>query len=211
MVINYMTMRFTKSILLLIISSVFTLTSCTTILLKATGEYPSIEVDGDMAKINGVLGKQFHKKFEKFIKENPEIKDLVLQNIPGSINDEWNVKTCMLIHHNCMNTILQEDSEIASGGVDLFISGNNRTIVEGAQIGVHSWRDLKQDGADYPKDSDEHTIFLDFFREINVDTAFYWFTLDAAEGKSIHWMTQEELELYKLEITIDSSNTCFNN
>ncbi len=204
-----MTMRFTNSISILIISGVFILTSCSTILLKASGEYPSIEVDGNTAKINGVLGKQFHKMFVKFIEENPEIKDLVLEKIPGSMNDEWNVKTCRLIHQNCMNTILKEDSEIASGGVDLFVSGNNRTIEEGAMIGVHSWRDAKKDGGEYPKDSEEHVLFLDFFEEIEIDTAFYWYTLRAAEAKSIHWMSNEEMELYKMEMTVDSTNSCF--
>lgn len=204
-------MRFSKSILSLILSATLTLTSCTSILLKTIGEYPTIEIEGDQAKINGTLGKQFHKKLEEFVVENPEIKDLVLENIPGSINDEWNVKTCRLVHNNCMNTILKDDSEIASGGVDLFISGNNRIVTEGAKIGVHSWRDSKQDGAEYPRDSDEHKIFLEFFSEIDIDTSFYWYTLDAAEAKSIHWMTKDEIELYKLEMTIDSTDSCFNN
>ena len=68
------------------------------------GEYPTIEIENGATKINGTLGKQFHKKFEKFIEENPEINDLILENIPGSINDEWNVKTYRLAHQNCMNT-----------------------------------------------------------------------------------------------------------
>ena len=56
-------------------------------MLKVMGEYITIEIENGAAKINGTLGKQFHKKFEKFIEENPEIKDLILENIPGSIND----------------------------------------------------------------------------------------------------------------------------
>lgn len=173
------------------------------------GEYPTIEIENGAAKINGTLGKQFHKKFEKFIEENPEIKDLILENIPGSINDEWNVKTCRLVHQNCMNTTVNSTSNIASGGVDLFISGNNRVVIDGAQIGVHSWRDLKQDGSEYPKNSEEHEIFLEFFDEIGIDTSFYWYTLQAAKGKDIHWMTPEEIKIYGLKMTIDSTNTCF--
>ena len=99
------------------------------------------------------MGKTFHKQFVKFIANNPDIKDVVLENVPGSINDEWNVKTCLLLHEKGMNTILLPTSEIASGGVDLFISGNKRMIANGAKIGVHSWQDGKKDGIEYPRTS----------------------------------------------------------
>ena len=166
-----------------------------TILLK---EKPSIELKDDKAYVNGVLGKTFHKQFVKFIANNPDIKDVVLENVPGSINDEWNVKTCLLLHEKGMNTILLPTSEIASGGVDLFISGNKRMIANGAKIGVHSWQDGKKDGIEYPRDSEEHQLFIDFFNEIEVDTSFYWYTLIAAPAKGIHWMSKEEIEKYNL-------------
>ena len=84
-------------------------------------------------------------------------------DVPGSINDEWNVQTCRLLHNRGMNTHLLSLSKISSGGVDLFISGNQRTIEDGAQVGVHSWSEGNKDGADYPKNSVEHQMFLDFF------------------------------------------------
>jgi beta-lactamase class D len=98
-----------------------------------------------------------------------------------------------------MNTELMSYSEIASGGVDLFISGNNRTLEEGAKIGVHSWKDGKKDGSEYPRNAEEHEIFLDFFEKIKIDTSFYWFTLRAASANDIHWMTKDEIKDYDLE------------
>ena len=181
-----------SSVLILLTGLIFT--SCG--LLSS----PTIQtIDTHTAEISGVLGKKFHKKFEKFIAENPIVKDLVLVEIPGSMNDEWNVKTCMLLNQKGMNTHLDSNSMIASGGVDLFVSGKHRTIAKGARIGVHSWRDLKKDGSEYPRDSEEHKIFLDFFEKIEIDTAFYWFTLRAAPGKDIHWMTEQEIQQYGLE------------
>ncbi|MBL4862158.1 MAG: hypothetical protein JKY09_03960 [Crocinitomicaceae bacterium] len=115
------------------------------------------------------------------------------------MNDEWNVKTCKLLHENGMNTALLGHSEIASGGVDLFISGNKRTIAQGAKIGVHSWRGLKREGSSYPRTDEEHHIFLDLFKAIEMDTAFYWFTLRAAPAGDIHWMTADEIEYYHLK------------
>lgn len=168
------------------------------ILIAITGETPTIELKNDKAHISGLLGKKFHKKFEKFVIEHPEVKELVLVNIPGSINDEWNVKTCLLLNKNGMNTHLLSTSEISSGGVDLFISGNKRTIEEGAKIGVHSWRDGNKDGSEYPRDSEEHIMFLDFFKEIKMDTTFYWYTLRAAPADSMHWMTNQEIKKYNM-------------
>ena len=162
------------------------------------GEKPTIEVKEEKAYINGVLGKPFHNKFKKFVAQNPTIKTVVFENVPGSANDEWNVKTCVLLHKSGMNTELKPYSEIASGGVDLFISGHKRTIAESAKIGVHSWSDGKKGGIEYPKDSKEHKIFLSFFKEIKMDTSFYWYTLRAAPAECIHWMTKDEIELYNL-------------
>ena len=186
-----------KNIIVLIIS--LALTSCEMTHIIFSGEIPKIDIVDGKAHINGILGKTFYKRFKKFVEENPDIKDCVLENIPGSANDEWNVKACLLLHENGMNTELLSHSEIASGGVDLFISGNNRVIAEGARIGVHSWDDGKKDGSEYPRDSEEHEIFLDFFEQIEMDAAFYWFTVRAASADSIHWMTKDEIIEYKLE------------
>ncbi len=172
--------------------------SCESFYILLSGEKPSIVVKGKKAHINGVLGKRFYKKFVVFIEDNPIIKNLVLEQVPGSANDEWNVKSCVLLHEKGMNTELLSNSEIASGGVDLFISGNKRTIAKGAKIGVHSWSDGK-DGSTYPRDSEKHQIFFDMFAKVEVDTAFYWYTLRAAPANDIHWMTEKEIIEYKLE------------
>ncbi len=172
--------------------------SCEKSIILLSGEKPTIELKNNQAHVNGVLGKTFYKRFRKFIEENPIVKDVVLEDVPGSANDEWNVKSCLLLQKKGMNTIVKSNSEIASGGVDLFISGNKRTIEQGAMIGVHSWSDMRKDGSEYPRDSEEHDIFIDFFNEIEMDTAFYWYTLRAAPANSIHWMTEDEIEFYGL-------------
>lgn len=188
-----------KYILITLTLSLITFASCEKIYILVSGDKPKIELKENKAYINGILGKTFYKKFKKFLEENPSVRTCVLEDIPGSANDEWNVKACLLLHNHGMNTELKSYSEIASGGVDLFISGNKRTIGQGAKIGVHSWTDGKKEGSEYPRDSEEHEIFLDFFEEIKMDTSFYWFTLRAASADDIHWMTQNEIEGYKLE------------
>ena len=56
---------------------------------------------------------------KKFTNKNPNIEDYVLENIPGSVDDEWNVKSCLLIYNKGLNTELASHSVISSGGVDL--------------------------------------------------------------------------------------------
>ena len=173
--------------------------SCEKAFIIMSGDKPTIEIVDGKAHVNGILGKTFFRILEKFVEDNPDITTLVLEDVPGSANDEWNVRSCLLIYENGLHTELKSYSEIASGGVDLFVSGNSRTIEEGAKIGVHSWSDGKKEGSEYPRDSEEHDIFLDLFEQIGMDTAFYWFTLEAAPADGIHWMTQEEIDEYGLE------------
>lgn len=175
-----------------------TLCSCEALFIATSGDKPEIAINNGKAHVNGILGKRFYKKFKLFIESNPKVKTIVLEYVPGSANDEWNVKSCMLLHQNNMNTELLPTSIIASGGVDLFISGNSRTIQEGAQIGVHSWSDGNKDGIAYPRTSKEHAIFIEMFNKIEMDTAFYWYTLRAAPAKDIHWMTEDEIQKYNL-------------
>lgn len=174
--------------------------SCEVIFLSITKEKPTIELVGNnKAVVNGVLGKNFYKKFVRFIDENPNVETIILDQIPGSINDAWNVKACLFLHEKGLNTELLPNSIIASGGVDLFISGEHRAIADGAQIGVHSWRGLKKEALDYPRNDPEHDEFIEYFNTIEMDTSFYWFTLNAAPADSIHWMTEQEIEKFKLK------------
>jgi beta-lactamase class D len=167
-------------------------------MLVVSGDYPRLELKKDKLYVNGVLGKRFYKKFSKFIENNPKVKTVVFEDVPGSINDDWNVKSCVLLHQKGMDTELLPNSVIASGGVDLFISGNKRTIAKGAQLGVHSWSDLRKEATDYARDAEEHKIFIDFFNKVEMDTAFYWYTLRAAKASDIHWMSEGEIEKYGL-------------
>jgi len=187
-----------KKIIVIVLLSFF-MASCEPIMLGLSGEKTAtFKVIEDKAYVNGVLGKKAHKKFMKTIKKHPNIKTLVLQEVPGSISDEWNVKTCEEVRKRGMNTYLESNSVIQSGGVDLFIAGVERFSERGAKIGVHSWRNLKKDGKEYPPEHKEHDIFVDYFDVIERDTSFYWFTLRVAPADGMHFMTTEEIEKYNI-------------
>ncbi|MBB6459891.1 hypothetical protein [Flammeovirga kamogawensis] len=156
----------------------------------------TIDVKGEKAFVNGILGKTFYHRLTKTLKKNPQINTLILQEIPGSMDDEWNLKSCYLIYKKGITTELLENSVVESGGADLFVSGKKIIIAEGAKIGVHSWAGSEKAAIEYPKDHNEHKIFLDLYKSVEIDTSFYWYTLKAAPAEDIHYMTDDEIKKY---------------
>lgn len=177
----------------------FLITSCEPIMLVLSGEKSAtFKVVDEKIYVNGVLGRKAHKKFMKTIKKHPNVKTLVLQEVPGSLNDEWNVKTCAEVRKNGIQTYLESSSIIQSGGVDLYIAGVKRYAEKGSKIGVHSWSNGKKDGKEYPPEHEQHDIFVDYFNIIDRDTSFYWFTLRVAPADGMHFMTNDEIEKYNI-------------
>ncbi|MBL6873475.1 MAG: hypothetical protein ISR00_05970 [Flavobacteriales bacterium] len=151
------------------------------------------EISNDTAFVNGLLGKKAHHRLEKIIHKNPHLSTLCLEDVPGSVDDEYNIKSCYLIHQKKLNTYASSQSIIASGGVDFFLAGDKRHVEEGAKLGVHSWRDGTTDGVYFPRGDSLHFLFLDFYKTIEMDSSFYWFTLRAAKADSIHWLSYDEM------------------
>ncbi len=157
---------------------------------------PTIEVKGEKAFVNGTLGETFYHLLEKTLDENSQLNTIVLLEIPGSVNDEWNLKSCKLLFKKGLNTELLNNSIVESGGTDLFVSGSKLFIADGAKIGVHSWAGDDLVAAELPKNHAEHTMFLEFYSEIGVDSSFYWYTLKAAPAEGMHFMTKSEINKY---------------
>ena len=127
----------------------------------------------------------------------PQINTLVMQNVPGSMDDEINLLASMEIRNRGINTHIPAGGMVASGGTDMFLAGVKRSIAPGAKIGVHSWNDGSGKAAlDYPRDHQAHVSYLDYYKAIGITTDFYWYTLEAAPAEGNHWMTAEEMVLY---------------
>lgn len=162
----------------------------------------SFEVAGTDARMSGVIGPSTPGRVLELVLEHPQVRRIVLDDVPGSMDDPSNLRAARMIHRLGIATHVHQRSEIASGGVDFFLAGTTRTIEKGARIGVHSWAGGgatgRLEGSALPKDHPEHELFLSFYADIDVDEAFYWYTLEAAPADDIHWMTDEELTQYKL-------------
>ncbi|SIN64986.1 hypothetical protein SAMN02745824_1460 [Parasphingorhabdus marina DSM 22363] len=134
-------------------------------------------------------------------RNDQNIKILVMQNVPGSDDDNDYLDAAWGLHQDGFTTIVPSDGLVASGGTDFFLAGTFRIIQPGACIGVHSWED---DGPppyaanQLSRDHAEHGDFLEFFTAIGIATEFYWFTINAAPASGMHWMSPAEINRFKM-------------
>jgi hypothetical protein len=157
-----------------------------------------LEIKDNEAYLSGTLGTITYHQIKDLIKNHPEIKTIVMTNISGSINDAVNMHTGRLIHENGFTTKVLSDSDIASGGVDLFCAGTKRIVEKGAKIGIHSWccvNDMKANKL--PKEHPAHKYQIEYFTMAmgkGKGPDFYFHTLEVADFDDIHYMSNDEIK-----------------
>jgi len=166
----------------------------------------SFQADGNVAIVTGVIDENSPGDFKQFYEANPQVETLVFMEMPGSDNDEANLKLARYVRAQGLNTHLTETSDIASGATDLFMAGVERTIECGALFGVHSWKAIViEDGVrteytarDIPRDPqhEDHKFFIDYYVEMGIPVDFYWYTVDVAPYEGIYNVEPEALEKY---------------
>lgn len=162
----------------------------------ATFEFKSSSKDS--LYMNGVIYANTLDDLKEVLDQNPEVKILVMEEVPGSIDDHINLLASREIRKRNINTFIPKGGMVASGGTDMFLAGKKRNADSTAEIGVHSWSDGEKEGIDYPRDNEVHKMYLEYYKEMEIPTEFYWYTLEAASADSIHNMTQEEIQKYKI-------------
>lgn len=164
------------------------------------------DVEGDTAYGYGTTYSSSLSDFQSFLRKNPDVKTLVLKDMPGTVDSQTNISIARLIRREGLSTHLERDSEIASGAVDLFIAGKERTMECGARIGVHSWS-ISNEGAMietpaiHPRNLgvDRFQRFHErFLIDMGVDPAFYVFTRDSAAPDQIYVLKEDEIERFGL-------------
>lgn len=162
----------------------------------------SFEVDSqapDQLLMSGEINSKTFKQLKKVIKDKPEVKTIVLVDVPGSLDDESNFEMCRWIRKKGLNTMLKADGHVASGGTDFFLAGQERYYQEGAKLGVHSWRDsMNNEAKDIPKDDPQHEMNRKYIEDMLGQDDFYWYTIYAASADDIYYMTPEEISDFKM-------------
>lgn len=129
---------------------------------------------------------------------NPQLETIVLKNVPGTTHLSENTRIAQMIRARGLNTRLESGSFIASGGVDLFLAGNERTMECGARIGVHSWQN---DQGESPRTLGHDPIesrMEAFHRSLDVDPEFYSFARDAAPHSALYFLSRDDLQRFNL-------------
>ncbi len=174
--------------------------ACEPIVITAMNlvETTQFTVDGDRLLMNGEINSKTYNQFVEVMAANPQISVLVEQEVPGSLDDDTMIRVAYKLRELGLDTHLEGDSQIYSGGVDLFLAGVRRTMEKGAIIGVHSWSDGFQDAADYPRDAPEHEQNRRYVEDMLGNDSFYWFTIYAAAADDILIMTEAEIIKHRI-------------
>ncbi len=162
------------------------------------------------AVLHGNIDAGTPQAVDNFIAAFPNVTTLVFMQVPGSRDDDANLMAAQKLRTRGYKTYLPaveaypQDAFIASGGVDLFLSGTTRVIDVNAELGVHSWSDGTNEAKDFPVGHENHLPYINYyvlmgFSQLDAE-AFYYFTINAAPASGIHIMTEAEIIQYKLRI-----------
>jgi beta-lactamase class D len=200
----------------LVLSVLMLFTGCTQLLIGAMNQVKltKIAIEHDKMYLLGDFNSQSYAQVTKALRTHPKVKTIVLTANSGSLDDDTTFKLARYIRSKALNTYLLSNSVIASGAVDLFLSGKQRTIEKGAMLGVHSWSDGSKQAKDFPKNHPEHSLNASYIKDMMGTDAFYWFTIYAAPADSIYWLKTNEIKRFNLATKIISpshSNNPFGN
>tara|TARA_R110001599_G_scaffold179411_2_gene372013 strand:+ start:7329 stop:7946 length:618 start_codon:yes stop_codon:yes gene_type:complete len=158
-----------------------------------------IDIEENSAYLSGVLDSNLVEELSHLIKQNPNVTELVLVDIPGSVDQQATMEGARLIRRLGLNTHIAQTGYVLSGGVDLFLGGVERTIGAGAGVGVHAWSDGSRMKAANVNVADSiHAVYVNFYLEMGVPERFYWFSLDAAPADRVYFLSPEETYDYQL-------------
>lgn len=158
----------------------------------------TFDVQGDVAYVYGTTDSQSHNLVKNLVRENPGVKTLILQAMPGTQDMDTNRRVVMDLRAAGLATHVPADGRIASGAVDWFIAGSPRTIECGAMIGVHSWGSKTGERGDKTFYDGQLRTQRYFLSRMSVDPDFYEFTRSAAGPDDIYWLTVEDMLHYRL-------------
>lgn len=159
----------------------------------------TFEIKDDKAYMSGIISEDTIRQVKELTQYYPEVKTIVMTSVEGSIDDTSNLIASRHIRKSELNTYIAADGMIASGGTDFFCAGIKRTVIEGAEIGVHSWggEDVSN-AALLPRDDKSHQPYIKYYKEMKLPQPenFYFFTIESADAENIYNMTSEEIKKY---------------
>ena len=168
-------------------------------------DFPPFYVSNDhrSATLDGTIDSNSFSQFTQMLNEHPEIATILFDQAPGSLDDDVNLQIGKRLSDLNLNTHILDNGIIASGAVDLFLAGRERTRGFNTSIGVHAWADSDgNQAADYPENNSVHDHYINYFLSIGMGSQlandFYFFTINAADPDNLYFMNESEIQLYQI-------------
>ena len=167
--------------------------------------FPPFYVSDDHRSVtlDGTIDSDSYVQFNKMYIKHSDIEVVFFDEAPGSDDDDANARIGRRIHDLNLDTHIIDNGIIASGAVDLFLAGRNRTRGYNTSIGVNAWADSNgNEATDFPEDSSVHDFYIDYYLRIGMSNQlandFYFFTINAADSDNLYFMNENEIQLYQI-------------
>ena len=153
----------------------------------------NLTVKDEALEIGGIINSRAHGQFARLIEDNPQVERIVFGDIDGSTDGDAVAEIGYLIRDLGFETELHADSEVYSGGVDLFLAGTSRYVAPGGILGVHEWSTSFGRARGYPRNSSHHEPTRGYIADMLGSDSFYWFTLQAAPFDEVYIMSRADM------------------
>ena len=159
--------------------------------------YGPFRVRAEALELVGATDASSPDWFARALRENPGIVRLDMIECPGTHDDRANLRLGRMIRAAGLATHVPAHGSVRSGAVELFLAGAGRSIEEGAEFAVHSWRDVHgREAEDYAPDAPPNRTYLDYYRDMGMDEgqarAFYAFTNSVPHHRA-RWLEAAEM------------------
>jgi hypothetical protein len=129
-------------------------------------------MDAQTVEMVGTVDSSTPAAFAAMLAAHTGIARLVMRECPGSIDEHANLMLARAVRRAGLTTHVPRGGSVRSGAVELWLAGARRTADDGAEFGVHSWRDEDgREARDYAASDPVHAEYLGFYREMGIADA----------------------------------------
>ena len=154
-------------------------------------------VGADRAELRGATDAASPQQFAAMLADHPGLARLDLTWSPGTHDDRANLKLGRMIRAAGLATHVPRGGSVRSGAVELFLAGTERSVEDGAEFAVHSWRDPQgREADDFALDAAPNRAYLDYYRDMGMEAAtarrFYAVT-NSVPHSGVLWLGAAEM------------------
>jgi hypothetical protein len=131
---------------------------------------PFYVIDSQTVEMIGTVHSDTPAAFAAMVRAYPGLQQLVMVECPGSVDEAANLSLARAVRRAGLATHVPAHGSVRSGAVELWLAGVQRSAAEGAEFGVHSWRDEDgREASDFAPGDRVHAEYLGYYREMGMD------------------------------------------